>query len=114
MSHGVIRSTLYAVYTTLTIAVISSLASAAGFSGCGDIEITTVSHEDTVVLPLHIHADTTCSQVVTMQVYLDGVSKGGQSGQTLDYDLTSATQGTHRLVVQGVDGGTPQQVKIKS
>jgi hypothetical protein len=112
MSHGLLRSTLYIVYTTLTIALISSFASAQGFSGCGDIEVTTVSHRDTVILPLHIHADTTCTRVANIQLYIDGTSPYGTSGQVLDYDLTSASTGTHRVVVQGVDSGN--NVVIKS
>ena len=104
MSGGLLRSIRYAFYLTLALTLASPFANATlGFHGCGDLEITTVSHEDTVVLPLHIHADTTCGQVVTMQLYIDGASPHGQSGQTLDYDWTSATATSHRVVVQGVD-----------
>src|SRR5436190_5172938 len=114
MNRGSLRLTLYAIYITLAITITTRSASAQGFSGCGDIKITTVSHEDTVVLPLHIHADTTCGSVATMQLYVDGASKYGIAGQTLDYDLTSATTGTHRVVVQGVDSGSTVLIKSQA
>src|ERR1041385_1308351 len=92
MKCGFLRSIQYAFYITLAITISTSFASGAGFSGCGDIEITTVSHEDTVVLPLHIHAYTTCGSVANIQLYIDGASSYGTPGQTLDYDWTSATE----------------------
>jgi hypothetical protein len=114
MNRSAVRSTLYAFYLTLALTITTSSASAQGFQGCGDIKVTTVSHEDTVVLPLHIHADTTCGSVATMQLYVDGVSPYGVTGQTLDYDLTSASTGTHRVVVQGVDSGNTVRIKSQA
>ena len=112
MKRGSLRLTLYAAYIISAITLTNSLARAQGFSGCGDIKITTVSHEDYVVLPLHIHADTTCSSVANIQLYIDGVSPYGTAGQTLDYDWTSASATSHRVVVQGVDSNN--KVVIKS
>jgi hypothetical protein len=115
MSRGLLRSIHYAFYLSLALTLPTSFANATlGFHGCGDLEITTVSHEDTVVLPLHVHADTTCNQVVTMQLYIDGASAHGQSGQTLDYDWTSATATSHRVVVQGVDSSGAVLIKSQA
>lgn len=114
MTDGSLRLMLYVLYIALAITITTSSASAQGFSGCADIKVTTVSHEDTMVLPLHIQADTTCGSVATMQLYVDGASPYGIAGQTLDYDLTSATTGTHRIVVQGVDSGSTVLIKSQA
>jgi len=114
MTDGSLRLMLYVLYIALAITITTSSASAQGFSGCADIKVTTVSHEDTMVLPLHIQADTTRGSVATMQLYVDGASPYGIAGQTLDYDLTSATTGTHRIVVQGVDSGSTVLIKSQA
>ena len=114
MTRGLVRLSRYALYISIAITIPSCFSSAQGFSGCGDIKITTVSHEDAVVLPLHIHADTTCNTVATMQLYVDGVSPYGASGKTLDYDWTSATIDAHRVVVQGVDSSGTVVIKSQA
>ena len=115
MSFGSLRSLSYALCLTAAVTLVSVSASAQ-FKGCGDIEVTTVSHEDTVVLPLHIHARTTCSTVYDLQLWVDGAQVNDAHALTLDYDLTSLSVGTHRVVVQGIDNTPPpnEQILIKS
>jgi hypothetical protein len=66
-----------------------------------------------VVLPLHIHADTTCNTVANMQLYIDG-AEPGTPARVLNYHLTSATPDPHRVVVQGLDSGGAIKAKIPS
>lgn len=116
MKNYPLRLALRATCLIIAFGCLSISASAQQnfFSGCGDVKITSVSHEDTVVMPLHIHAETTCSKVTDLQLWVDSAQVYHIGALTLDFDLTSLATGSHRVVVQGVDGTNTVQIKSQA
>jgi hypothetical protein len=116
MKDHPLRPLFRATYVVIALGWLSISASAQQnfFSGCGDVKVTSVSHEDTVVMPLHIHAETTCSKVTDLQLWVDSSQVYHIGALTLDFDLTSLSVGSHRVVVQGVDGTNTVQIKSQA
>ncbi len=116
MKDHSLRLLFRATYVIIALGWLSISASAQEnfFSGCGDVKVTSVSHEDTVVMPLHIHAETTCSKVTDLQLWVDSSQVYHIGALTLDFDLTSLSVGSHRVVVQGVDGTNTIQIKSQA
>src|SRR5436853_543752 len=65
--------------------------------------ICTPANGATVTAPIHVVAGATDSQSMrALQIYLDGVKVYEIAANSLDTNV-NATDGTHRLTVQGID-----------
>jgi phosphatidylethanolamine-binding protein (PEBP) family uncharacterized protein len=74
------------------------------------VTICAPANNATVSSPVHIVAGTTDSHtVVTMKIYVDGVSQFSTTSNAIDTSLPMAT-GAHRITVKAWDNASPQQV----